>query len=109
MDQATSLRNIIKGESGRIHRLKQQYGGDGPFSAGGRTKVIAITSGKGGVGKTNVVVNLAIALQRMGKKVLIFDADLGLANIDIIFGINPKYTIEEIIRGEKELSQIIVE
>ncbi|HAY37927.1 MAG TPA: flagellar synthesis regulator FleN [Desulfobacteraceae bacterium] len=69
--------------------------------------VFAITSGKGGVGKTNIVGNLAITCQRMRKRVLIFDADLGLANIDIIFGINPKYTIEEVIKGEKELSQII--
>jgi flagellar biosynthesis protein FlhG len=72
-------------------------------------KVIAITSGKGGVGKTNVVGNLAIACQRMGKRVLIFDADLGLANIDIMFGLNPKHNIEEVIKGEKELSQIIVQ
>jgi len=69
--------------------------------------VFAVTSGKGGVGKTNIVGNLAISYQRMNKKVLIFDADLGLANIDIIFGINPKYTIEDVIKGEKELSQII--
>jgi flagellar biosynthesis protein FlhG len=69
--------------------------------------VFAVTSGKGGVGKTNIVGNLAITYQRMKKKVLIFDADLGLANIDIIFGINPKYTIEDVIKGEKELSQII--
>jgi flagellar biosynthesis protein FlhG len=82
---------------------------NGSFSGKNRPKVIAITSGKGGVGKTNVVGNLAIACQRMGKKVLIFDADLGLANIDIIFGLNPKHNIEEIIRGEKELSEIIVE
>jgi flagellar biosynthesis protein FlhG len=69
--------------------------------------VFTVTSGKGGVGKTNIVGNLAITYQRMSKRVLIFDADLGLANIDIIFGINPKYTIEEVIKGEKELSQII--
>ena len=70
--------------------------------------VVSVTSGKGGVGKTNIVGNLAITYQRMKKKVLIFDADLGLANIDIIFGLNPKYTIDEVIKGEKELSKIIV-
>ena len=107
MDQATHLRRMVKGESDRIHRLE---GSDehGSFSTVNRPKVIAITSGKGGVGKTNVVGNLAIACQRMGKRVLIFDADLGLANIDIIFNLNPKHNIEEVIRGEKELSQIIV-
>jgi flagellar biosynthesis protein FlhG len=68
-----------------------------------------VTSGKGGVGKTNVVGNLAIACQRMGKKVLVLDADLGLANLDIIYGINPRHDIGETIRGERELSKVIVE
>jgi flagellar biosynthesis protein FlhG len=107
MDQATNLRRMIKGESNRIHRLKK-YDESGSSSTVNRPKVIAITSGKGGVGKTNVVGNLAIACQRMGKRVLVFDADLGLANIDIIFGLNPKHNIEEVIRGEKDLSQIII-
>lgn len=107
MDQATNLRRMIKGESDRLHKLKKDNKG-GSFSTMKRPKVFAITSGKGGVGKTNVVGNLAIACQRMGKRVLIFDADLGLANIDIIFGLNPRYSIEEVISGEKELSQIIV-
>jgi len=107
MDQATNLRKMIKGESDRIYTLKRSNK-DGLFSTINNPKVIAITSGKGGVGKTNVVGNLAIACQRMGKRVLIFDADLGLANIDIIFGINPKYNIEDVIKGKKELSQIIV-
>ncbi len=100
MDQATGLRNMIKGESCKVLRLRENNGD--------RTKVITITSGKGGVGKTNVVVNLAVTCQRMGRKVLIFDADLGLANIDIIFGLNPKHNIESIIKGEKELSEIIL-
>lgn len=107
MDQATNLRRMIKGESDRIYKLKKDDR-DGSFSPINRPKVIAITSGKGGVGKTSVVGNLAIACQRMGKRVLIFDADLGLANIDIIFGLNPKHNIKEVIEGEKELSQIIV-
>ena len=107
MDQAAHLRRIVKKESGKIHKLKNknEYRSS---SENNSPKVFAVTSGKGGVGKTNVVGNLAIAYQRMGKRVLIFDADLGLANIDIIFGINPKHTIEEVIEGRKELSQIIV-
>jgi len=104
MDQATNLRRIIKKESGKVHKLRVK---DGSFPPKNSPMVIAVTSGKGGVGKTNIVGNLAITYQRMRKRVLIFDADLGLANIDIIFGINPKYTIEEVIKGEKELSQII--
>jgi len=107
MDQATNLRKIIKEESGKIYNLKE-YHEDGLSPTISGPRVVAVTSGKGGVGKTNVVGNLAVAYQRMGKRVLIFDADLGLANIDIIFGINPQHTIEDVIRGEKELSQIIV-
>jgi flagellar biosynthesis protein FlhG len=70
-------------------------------------RVISITSGKGGVGKTNVVANLAFAFTRMGRKVLVLDADLGLANIDILLGLTPQYTIEHFLRGEKSLSEIM--
>ncbi len=104
MDQATNLRRIVKKESGRVHKLRASDTSSPRITS---PMVFAVTSGKGGVGKTNIVGNLAITYQRMKKKVLIFDADLGLANIDIIFGINPKYTIEDVIKGEKELSQII--
>ena len=105
MDQATNLRRIVKNESGKVHKLRV---GNGSYPQINSPMVFAVTSGKGGVGKTNIVGNLAVTYQRMKKRVLIFDADLGLANIDIIFGISPKYTIEEVIKGEKELSQIIV-
>jgi flagellar biosynthesis protein FlhG len=107
MDQASNLREIVKLESDKICQLNRAY--DDSFISGSeKPKVFTIASGKGGVGKTNIVVNLAIACQRLGKRVLIFDADLGLANIDIIFGLDPKYTIEELIAGKKDLSQIIV-
>jgi len=105
MDQATNLRRIVKKESGKVHKLRVD---NGSYPQINSPMVFAVTSGKGGVGKTNIVGNLAVTYQRMKKRVLIFDADLGLANIDIIFGISPKYTIEEVIKGEKELSQIIV-
>lgn len=71
-------------------------------------RVIAVTSGKGGVGKTNIVVNLAIAFRRLGKRVLILDGNLGLANIDVIFGLNPVYNIGHVINGEKDLAEVIV-
>jgi flagellar biosynthesis protein FlhG len=107
MDQAANLREKMRAETNRVLRHVKDNGVPSSM-ASQYTKAIAISSGKGGVGKTNVVGNLAVACQRMGKKVLIFDADLGLANIDIIFGIHPAHTIEEVIKGEKELSQIIV-
>lgn len=72
------------------------------------TRIISVSSGKGGVGKTNISVNLALALAEEGAKTCLFDADLGLANINIILGIDPEYTIEDVISGEKALSDIII-
>ncbi|MFZ7104614.1 MAG: MinD/ParA family protein [Peptococcaceae bacterium] len=73
------------------------------------TKVITIASGKGGVGKTNFTLNLGLALAELGQRVLILDADLGLANIDVILGISPQYNLFHVINGEKDLSEIIAE
>ena len=73
------------------------------------TRVIAITSGKGGVGKTNIVANLGYTLSLLGKKVLLFDADLGLGNIDVLLGLAPKYNLSHVIMGEKRVSEIIVD
>ncbi|MFI5303796.1 MAG: MinD/ParA family protein [Nitrospiria bacterium] len=72
-----------------------------------RPKVIAVTSGKGGVGKTNIVANLAIAFSKQGKSVLVLDADLGLGNIDVLLGLAPRYNLEHVILGEKSLSDVI--
>ena len=72
-------------------------------------QVITVTSGKGGVGKTNVVTNLAIALSRAGKRVLVLDADLGLGNIDVLLGLTPKYTLEHVLSGTRSLSDIMLE
>ncbi len=71
-------------------------------------QVIAVTGGKGGIGKTNVSVNLAIALADQGKRVVLLDADLGLANIDIMLGITPKKNLSHLISGECDLSDVLV-
>jgi flagellar biosynthesis protein FlhG len=71
-------------------------------------QVISVTSGKGGVGKTNVVANLGLALARQGKQVLIMDADLGLANIDVLLGLTSRYTIEHLLRREKGFADILI-
>ena len=71
--------------------------------------VIAVTSGKGGVGKTNISVNLAIALGRQGLRTLAVDADLGLANMDIIMGVAPTYTAAELVTGEVDVDDVLVE
>ena len=72
------------------------------------TKVITVASGKGGVGKTNVVANLAITLARTGQRVMVFDADLGLGNIDILLGLTPRHNISHVLSGEKTLSEVLV-
>jgi flagellar biosynthesis protein FlhG len=71
------------------------------------SRVVAITSGKGGVGKTNISVNLAIALSQMGKRIVVFDADLGLANIDVALGLKPKYSVADLIKNNKKMRDII--
>jgi flagellar biosynthesis protein FlhG len=72
-------------------------------------RVISVTSGKGGVGKTNIVANLGYAFAQLGKKVLILDADLGLGNLDVLLGLAPKFNLSHVILGEKSVSDIIVE
>jgi len=73
------------------------------------TRVIAVTSGKGGVGKTNIVGALALFFSGRGQKVMILDADLGLSNIDVLFGLSPQRNIEHVIAGESKMSDIVVD
>jgi len=72
-------------------------------------KVISVTSGKGGVGKTNVSVNLACQLARRGRRVLLMDADLGLANVDIMLGLRPKWNLSHVLEGKCSIDDILVE
>lgn len=87
-DQASGLRNMVD---------------PSPIRA------IAVTGGKGGVGKTNVSVNLGVAAAEMGKKVMLLDADLGLANIDVVLGLHPEYDLSHVMRGERNLGEVLVE
>ncbi len=72
-------------------------------------RAIAVTGGKGGVGKTNVSVNLGVAAAEMGQKVLLLDADLGLANIDVVLGLHPQYDLSHVMRGERALEEVLIE
>lgn len=72
-----------------------------------RPRIITVTSGKGGVGKTNVLVNLAIALQQRGHRVVVVDADLGLANVDILLGMQPEFTLQHVLDGERQLREVV--
>ncbi len=78
-----------------------------PYSSSPR--VLSFSSGKGGVGKTNVVTNTALALRKMGYRSMILDADMGLANVDVILGLAPKYNIKHVLSGEKDLNEIILQ
>lgn len=94
MDQAEQLRNIIKKES-LVNR---------PVA-----RVITVTSGKGGVGKSNICVNLSLQLAKLGKRVVILDADFGLANVEVMLGIRPKYNLADLLFKGKSLKEIITE
>ena len=72
-------------------------------------QVIAITGGKGGVGKTNIAVNLAVSMSMEGLDVMLFDADLGLANVDIILGMQIKHTLADVVSGEKMVADVVVD
>lgn len=108
-DQAERLRQLVAGRDERRPRLLGRPGTLAVEEAPKpRTRVLTVASGKGGVGKTNLVVNLGIALARRGLKVGILDADLGLANIDIVLGLVPPFNLVHVLRGEKSISDIMV-
>jgi len=93
MDQAQKLRDIIKtSDSSDVNDAR----------------IITVSSGKGGVGKTNFTVNMGLALGKLGKRVTIIDADLGLANVDVLLGILPKYNLSHVIKGEMTVEEVVV-
>jgi len=109
-DQAEKLREIMK--------RKKDGSGASKSSASAKTsakppenkaRIITVTSGKGGVGKTNLSVNMALAFARLGKKVIVMDADLGLANVNVMLNMIPKYNLYHVIKKQKTIREILVE
>jgi len=101
-DQAERLRQLVG-------RLNNPLGLETPKPASSQCRVMTVTSGKGGVGKTNLSVNFALAMAARGKNVLLFDADMGLANVDVMLGMIPQYTLLNVLNGQKSLSEIVLE
>ncbi len=92
-----------------MHNQSDQAAGIRRMNKTRPVRVIAVTSGKGGVGKTNLSVNIGIALSQMGQRVVLMDADMGLANVDILLGVYPKFNISHVLSGEKTLSEIMID
>jgi len=97
-DQAEKLREIVKARGSSASTADEK-----------KTRIIAVASGKGGVGKTNMSINMAIAYSKLGKKVLVLDADLGLANVNVVMGVIPKYNLYHVIRKQKVMKDIILD
>ena len=107
-DQAEKLREIMKRKNDAavtktIQPVKTS------IKPSDKARIITVTSGKGGVGKTNLSVNMALAFARLGKKVIVMDADLGLANVNVMLNMIPKYNLYHVIKKQKTIREILVE
>ena len=100
-DQAEKLREIM--------RNKNSASQSESTPSQKASRIISVSSGKGGVGKTNIAINLALAYAKMGKKVIVLDADLGLANVNVVLGVIPRYNLYHLIRQQKKMRDIILD
>lgn len=105
-DQAEKLREMI--ERSKKNRERTPWPRE-KKEVKSRAEIITVSSGKGGVGKSNISLNLGIALAKMGRRVVIIDADLGLSNIDIILGLLPKYNLFHVLEGKRSLDEVMLQ
>lgn len=105
-DQAEKLRELVR-RAPKIVETEPAVELPAP-PAGPVGRTIVVTSGKGGVGKTNITVNLALAFAKRGRKTLLFDADLGMANVDVLMGVHPPHSIADVLKGRKTLDEVIM-
>ena len=97
----------MENQASELKMLMKEYGGRG--GAQHRPRIIAITSGKGGVGKTNISVNMSIAYAQAGKKVLLIDGDLGMANVNVLLNIVPQYNLLHVVNQQKRMEEIVTD
>ena len=103
------MMTVATDQAGTLRNMREQLDSSSAELNMPTTRVLSITSGKGGVGKTAVVSNVAISLAKQGKNVLIIDADLGLANVDVVLGLSPAYNLNHFFNGERTLEEVMVE
>jgi len=108
-DQAEKLREIMKRKNTGTVAAKAAPAAKPSVKSADKPRIITVTSGKGGVGKTNLSVNMALAFARIGKKVIVMDADLGLANVNVMLNMIPKYNLYHVIKKQKTIREILVE
>ena len=108
-DQASALRKLMEDKSEAQIEEASIVSQNNISNQAKRSRVITITSGKGGVGKTNIAVSLAIALQMIGKRVLLIDADIGMANVDVLLGSISKHNVLDLLEDDVELKDVLVE
>lgn len=102
-DQASELKAMMQ------HRLENGVYQSGIKSNNNKTRIIAITSGKGGVGKTNIAVNMAISYAQTGKRVILIDGDLGMANVNVLLGVSPKANLLDVVNNRRRMSDIVTD